>query len=327
MKRTIIIMVCLLGLSIPGFAQLPPNGTAKTMIPIQGGKDGKNYAIILATSLSKTELVDKTIEVLKSYGLMDDTYVRSAEISEELTEFSIPILVRSQMAYLPYMMGAKIIHQPVSLFCNIRFEFHNNGKVMIVYENFDTKTFVLIDKSTQTAYMKDYDIPELQEYGGHQSAVVMGNSLLGKVLIAVNKGLDGYKEWKSQASNYLQNVNTEYAIYEKVKESGYGNWLTDAEIIALVEKTPDTPGIKQLLKFAKDNYDRQGLLWVNERRWQEQIKPIQDMFFKSIAVYLGATVEGVAEDGEETWVTVDGVVVPADPKEQKKYIKKKEYYW
>lgn len=327
MRRTIIIMVCLLGLTIPGYAQLPPFGTAKNMIPIQGGKDGKNYAIILATPLTKAELVDKTIEVLSAYGLMDSTYVRSAEISEELTEFTIPILIRAQMVYLPHLMGAKVIHQPVMLYCNVRFEFHNNGKVMIVYENFSEKAFVLIDKATQTAYAKEYDIPELQEYGGHHGAVILGNSLFGKVLVALNKGIDGYKEWNKQAGDYLQDVNNEYAIYERVRQNGYGDWLTDAGIIALADKRPDVAGYKYASKFAKDNYDRQGLLWVNERRWQEQIKPIQDMFFKSIAVHLGATVEGVAEDGEETWVTVDGVVVPADPKEQKKYIKKKEYYW
>ena len=61
---------------------------------------------------------------------------------------------------------------------------------------------------------------------------------------------------------------------------------------------------------------------VPEDRWEKNIRKAFDMLFIASSEHLEATIEGVAEDGEQTWENVDGKVLPIDPKLRKTYIKK-----
>jgi hypothetical protein len=319
-----------MGFLAPSLAQQPglyPE-KSKILLPVQGGEEGKNYAIIISSDLSKAELVDQTIEVLKMYELMDSSYVKSAEISDELTEFTVPLQIRFGMDFLAYLMGVKGIVQPVRLYCDVRFEFHDNGKCMIVFENFTEEGFSLVDTKNENSFSitsLDFEDADLKAYIEHMNAVMLGNLFLTKILVVLNKGIEALREWENSMNDYLSNINNEYDIYRKVEAKGYGKWLSDSQVVEYLSNTKG-PGMKYQYDMAKIYYDQHRLLYINERRWQEKVRPYMDLFFKSIVVALGASVEGLAEDGEETWIKKDGLVVPVDPKEQKKYLRNKQSY-
>ena len=65
---------------------------------------------------------------------------------------------------------------------------------------------------------------------------------------------------------------------------------------------------------------------VPEDRWEKSIRTVLDRLFIGSNEALGGEIVGVAEDGNESWVNVDGKVLPVDPKMRKKYEKKGKTY-
>jgi hypothetical protein len=72
--------------------------------------------------------------------------------------------------------------------------------------------------------------------------------------------------------------------------------------------------------------DEGKMLFVGQKRWEDDIRACFDMLFKAINAGVGGQIQAIAEDGEETWTLVDGLVVPTNPKLQKKYLKDKKSY-
>ena len=331
MKKSFITFL-VLGLTLSCFAKLPPlfpENKYPDLKPIKGGEDGKNYAVILSSGLSKEELINKTVEVLKIFEIVDSTYIIEAELSEELTEFSLSTKIRVGICYEKGgAMGVKTIYPPVILDVDTRFEFYDNGKLMIVFENLREKSLHVVspDKEKTFHWYKNGKEPEAyEEYQGHASAVAMGNSFITKILVVINKGIDGYAQWNAAAKDYLNDINKEFDICDKLVDSKYGEWLSDPEVIEYTEVTKAS-GYKYEAEIAKTYYDQGRLLLINETRWKTNVSKTFDIFFKSIANNLNSQIEGVAEDGEQTWINIDGKVLPVDKKKQQEYVKKNLEY-
>ena len=59
------------------------------------------------------------------------------------------------------------------------------------------------------------------------------------------------------------------------------------------------------------------MIAVGQKRWEEQFQGCFDLLFKTISAGIDGKIEGVAEDGKQTWILIGDLVVPTDPKLQK----------
>ena len=64
------------------------------------------------------------------------------------------------------------------------------------------------------------------------------------------------------------------------------------------------------------------LIGITRKRWNKQVKEIFENLFKAFCLEVNGDIDGIAEDGNQTWAIVDGKLLPTDPKLQKTYIKK-----
>ncbi|MDR1583127.1 MAG: hypothetical protein LBS55_07725 [Prevotellaceae bacterium] len=317
MKKVFFILAFLvLAIHTHVSAQVAPliHGS-KSVTPIKGGSEGKTYAVIIRTDLSKQALVDSATLFLAHYGLVDRNNVHLDEINEETSEYTVSITI-PQTITTAKMMGMSIIVQPVMVDADLRFEFHDNGSVMIVFQNLKNYIFQFVEKAEQcltTKFGKLEQDPSYKEYGGEQSAVLTTNTLIGKALIGLNTGLEGYSAFMKKVDEYFVDIGSKYKVYGELVKKGFAEWLTDKELIQYADNT-DFAGKKNTVEGYRKAYDEGKMLGVGQGRWEKQIRECCDLLFKTIAAELSGTIEGVAEDGEQTWINIDGAVVPVDPK-------------
>ena len=98
---------------------------------VVGGKEGKNYAMIVKTGEQKKELVDKTTNFLAKYELVDKNDVKLDEIDESTAEYSVPFYMRMPIQSAK-MMGMPITVSPIKLIATLRFEFQDGGALVVI---------------------------------------------------------------------------------------------------------------------------------------------------------------------------------------------------
>ena len=318
--RKILLSALFMALFTSLFAQLPVLTGNKGLIPIKGGSGGKTYAVIVRTNLSKQALVDTTTNFLLRYGVVNKNDIKLDEINESTSEYSIPFLLRQTVYIAAGTMGAKMFATPVQITGELRFEFHDNGGVMIVSQNLKNHIFQF---TTDRAKLES---PAHDKYKGEESAQLTANSAIGKALIGLNTGIEGYSSFMKKADEYFADIVSKYEVYETLtNKDKVAKWFTDEELVKHAE-TLTVPGIKYTLESYKKAYIEEKMIGIGQKRWEDQLRQCFDLLFKSINAGLNGKIEGVAEDGEQTWTLVDGLVVPTDPKLQKKYLKDKEQY-
>lgn len=77
-----------------------------------------------------------------------------------------------------------------------------------------------------------------------------------------------------------------------------------------------------MINYLETPEGKNALLAINQKRWNTQVTEIFDNLFKVFCIEVNGDIEGIAEDGNQTWEKVNGLLVPTDPKLQKKYLKK-----
>lgn len=106
---------------------------------IKGGKEGKNYAAIISSTMSKKEIVEKVFETLGKDGLSMEGK-KTNTISDDMSEFKISfyftILDRKEG-----LLSAS--EAPLRFNCDYRFEFYDNGNVLFCCENFDVEILTI----------------------------------------------------------------------------------------------------------------------------------------------------------------------------------------
>jgi hypothetical protein len=289
---------------------------SKSAAPIKGGNEGKTYAVIIRTDLNKQALVDSTTQFLARYGIVDRNNVHLDEINEATSEYTVPVMIRQTIGIVAGALGIKTPATPVIISADIRFEFHDNGSVMIVIQNLKNRIFQFVEKAEQRLTTKLGKLEEdtsYKEYGGEQYAVQTTNSVMGKALIALNTGLEGYGAFMKKVGDYFADIDSKYKVYDELVKKGFAEWLTDEELIQYADNT-NFVGKKNTVENFRKAYDEGKMLGVGQGRWEKQIRECCDLLFKSINAGLSGSIEGVAEDGEQTWINIDGAVVPVDPK-------------
>ena len=333
----LLILICLISFSMGTNAQLPVTPFSPTskphLLPIKGGEEGKNYAVIINTPLNRKDLIDKTTKFLAKWNLVNLEDVKLDEISDEQAEYTFAFEIPQSFAAIPTIMNAKMIFPPTILTGEIRFEFHDNGNVMIVFDNFTEKIFCTIDqdKTSFAHYNDEKKYPEMSDYYTNSSVSMAESSVLLKVLVVLNKGLDGLKEYTSNLDDYFNELESKMEIFRNVTKTGKGAWLSHEEYIQYAENTK-IHAKDPSLSFTKQYFDERRLIATIQSRWESKIRPVMDQLFKAINLSLDGTIEGVAEEGEQTYINLDWTVLPVDPKwkdktppadpnEREKYIK------
>lgn len=303
----VIQCLCMSGQKIT-FIIMP---NAKNNLP--GGPDGKNYAAIVKTNESKKNIVTKSLTFMKKYGFVPETTKINAidsKSSEVSYDVEIP-LTRFYQEMLEYDAN--------KLFCKLRFEFHESN-VMIVFQNITNEILGICttrnDKNSQ-AYT---------EYLAEGAALTYQKTLIGKFLVHANLGPEERKDFYKKLNDYFSDIASKCKTYETLVKNGEAKWFTTEGVKKQYTDYP-VPAAKGVLRFLSKPETKDVLIGVSQKRWDKQVKEVFDNLFRAFCLELKGEIDGIAEDGEQTWEIVDGKLVPSDPKLQKSYISKGKTYY
>ena len=354
MKRFFLLVCSLMVSGAIGFAQ-SDNFTVigvgyGDQFGITGGKDGKIYQIIVKNDKSKKEIIDITAQMLQTMGIVKAEAVTNAldDVNDEMTEYTVPFQFQTGVGIHP--AGS----EPLIVYGTFRFEFYEGG-VKLSIEDFDEKFLVIhktnVDNFTRTKNMSKYD-----EYCIEAGKVASAQSSTGKILAKTGKimeidhvqgryGLFNRKNNRSiiqDASeqvdakiaeaeaerlqileNYRNRVDEQNVLFDKMVKDGEAKWYTLDEYIEEAQAAPyfSKKGAEFIMNKYKKAQDLNQLYKLTKSRWNRDIRYIFDGIFITLASDMDGYIEGVAEDGVQTWIREGNLVVPTNPKKKSKYLK------
>ena len=310
MKKLISLLV-LTCFSMAAHAQLM---FGKPQFAMRGGMEGRNYAVLIKSGKNRRDQVDGMTHFLRKYGIVE--HLNLDEINDRTTDLTVPFTLYETQDYCKGMMGVKYLTYPVMLDGELRFEFNENGDMLMVIQNLKSRLLTFLDTNSNKP-----NSAAREEYNGEGAAVMMANSALGRFLIWANIGFDNMDEFYAKMDNYFADVDHKYRNYTTLVKSGEAKWMTPEEYVEFL-KHIDRPGKRYELD-AMEKYVKEGRLpGVPEDRWQKKIRDVFDMLFIGSAEHMNAEIFGVGEDGIDTWARFDDKLLPVDEKLRKTYIKK-----
>ena len=316
---------------------------------IVGGKDGKIYQIIVKTGKSKKEVVDLTAKMLQSMGIVKAEEVKRDldKVNDKMSEYSVPF-------YFPTGIG---IHpagsEPLLVYGTFRFEFYDGG-VKLSIEDFDEQFFIVhktnTDRFERTENMKVYD-----EYCAEAAKAAKATSGFGKLIAKIDKvqeithisgtprGFieDAKKQFNTKMAeadaerlkildDYRSRVVKQQDLFDKMIKAGEARWYTLDSYMAAAKASDTFNKYEKAATAFMNKYEKareQNKLYaLPAKRWHRDIRYIFDGMFLTLAEVLEGSIEGVAEDGVQTWEREGDLVVPTDPKQKAKYLKKKKSF-
>ena len=282
---------------------------------IKGGEEGKMYVAIIKSGHSMKEVVATTVKFLDQYGFVNAKEVKINEIDESASEYVVPF------CFVQTVFHASMREMlPVALFGNLRFAFNDDGSVMIVVQ--DLKSDYLAVKTSKQSNKAAYDkfVEELVISN-------IANSFMSKVVVWANTSPEERKNFYKKAHEYLSSEVDRINVYNAMVQAGDAWWMDAASILAYLE-THSMPGGNYKAKWVKSSViPEERLIEISEKRWDKQVRRNFDTIFKMLAELLEGEIIGIQEDGTLTWTVVDGLLVPTNPKQQKKYLKEKKSFY
>lgn len=349
MKKILLAAVMLLSATVDCMAQYPEqfNTIMAKNFGIKGGKDGKIYQIIVKNNKSKKEQVKKTNAMLQAFNLMSPN-VKLDEVSDKMSEYTVPVVFNTGVGVHPAHA------EPVKLYGDLRFEFYDGG-VKLSLENLSEEFFIMhyrpenitekgtetyqkynefiakareIEKATSSAGKFFAKVDKLQEID-HISGTLstFGKNAKTQVVSKIN---EANAERLKMLVDYRDRIQEELPLFEKMVKLNEGRWYTTEGYIK--DATSNETFMKYqkaaewTLKGLNAAKDDNLLYAVDKKRWERDIKYVFDGIFITLAEELEGQIEGIAEDGTQTWVREGDLVVPADPKKKAKYVKKNKSF-
>jgi len=307
---------------------------------ITGGKDGKIYQVIVKTDKSKKEIVSLTSEFLLSLDFITSERLEKAlrEVNEEMSEYIVPIKFATGVSIHP------LDREPLHVKVDMRFEFYEGG-VKLSIENFD-ETFFLIyvvryKDGSPTENMEKYN-EFLQDAREAANSTSKFGKFMAKFDAIMEKDLRGsIGEIKGQIKETLDKANKkcldalyksreslkeQEALFEKMIKDDEAGWYNLSDYYKKAENFKKNAGTEYYLNGLRKSIEEHRLYAFEHKRWERDVRYLFDGFFISLAEMLDGQIEGVAEDGVQTWIREGDLVVPTDPKMKAKYIKKKKSF-
>ena len=320
MKKLFLLAIVVLqvGLAYGQYVDNVMYGKPKFAIP--GGLEGKNYAIIVKSDKNRRAQVEAMTSLMRKYDIVEEFKVD--EIDDKTSEYTVPFEIHQTIDACSGMLGVKYCAQPLILKGELRFEFYENGSMMMVVQNFSPKLLLMTVK--WGAGMKNSQNVEayMEEFG----AVASVSNPFFKFFFFFYVGLDNMSSFYSKLDDYFNDVKSKYKVYDNLVKAGEAEWMTTERYLEAVSKSTQ-PGAKYVTNWVKKCIDEGRMPGVPEDRWEKSIRIVLDRLFVGSAKMLDGEIVGVAEDGNETWVNVDGKVLPVDSKKRKNYERKGKTYF
>ena len=128
------------------------------------------------------------------------------------------------------------------------------------------------------------------------------------------------------ANKYFDDIVARVKVYNAMVDAQEAAWLNPQGVVAQYEQYPVT-GSKYIVDFVKKCINENLVPGLGEKRWEKQCRVNFDELFKGVCFSLDGEIEGVAEDGNQTWALDNGVLLPTDEKQKKTYVKKQLSYY
>lgn len=285
-------------------------GQAK--VAISGGEEGKTYASIIKSRLSKKEIIEKTTNFMAQYEWVEKENIHLDQINERISEYSIPFCFPQTQFY----EGMRPM-SPIVINGKLRFEFHEGG-VLIVAQSMDSRLFVPLYSDNDAAKNKD----AAQQYDQERILLTMSKTAVGKALIWANTTDDERKDVYKAINNYFSEAHKRVNVYRTLLKSGDAELMSREDILGycLREEAHAATFIRNWLEKAAIPEYR--MIELSEKRWEKQVRRQNfDRLFIVLANELNGEIVGINEDGNTTWNLKEGILLPENPKDQKKYLK------
>lgn len=311
---------------------------------ISGGIDGKTYMVIYKSDKKRKELFNATINMLSNMNLVDKNKVKGKKVEENMTEVVVPF-------YMNTGIGIHGGTAPLHLYGDLRFEFYDGGMRLKV-ENLDEEFFLVhyrpeIGKEGTKTYQQYMEAcQQASKVSGATSGfgkfIAKADKLMSNTHIKASIGTKGVSSDAKQQitaklneanaerikalEDYRARVDEQERLFTRMVAAGEGEWFTLPEYIKAAEKCDyfeKYPKAKaSLLNSYNNALDAKKLYALPEKRWSRDIRYIFDGIFITLAEEVGCNIDGIVEDGGQTWEREGDLIVPTDAKKRAKYIKK-----
>lgn len=286
-------------------------------LAIEGGKEGKLYAAIIKTNMSKKEIIEKTTSFLLKYRYVSAHDIHLDEISQETSEYSIPFCFTQTQFY----SNMRVMY-PVRLYGILRFEFHAGG-LLLVAENMSSELLCVSHHGTPTERSDAYEA-----FFEETNALLITETLLGNVLIWANMTPEERVQFYKNVETYFDQQAEKISVYSKLTENGEAIWM-NAQQLCLYLTQHSAPGSKYQVQWLENSVIPHKLLVeISDKRWENQVRGEHfDKLFILLAHYIGGYIEGIKEDDTQTWSLEENTLLPTNAKQRAFFKKKnKDFY-
>lgn len=295
MKQIVLLLLYFLGALVPLQAQLAKIDQRKL---IDGGLDGKNYAMIVGNSSNlkaqislqaMQESKSKTTELLKELGLLAETQKTTSYVNKFSVPFRIP---------LGFWKEGACVLPPCLFTAYLRLEFFDNDNVKVVVDNMEAFSFL------ENSSASSYELEKFRMISKH-----IGTS---KQKVLVKR--EGWRKEYLFVPNTLREEAAQVLLCRSIIRANGGQWCDWKNYLSQTA----LPRIKCF-----DASETSKLAFITEKRWKESVRATLSKLFVILAERLNRPIIAVAEDGEKTW-KLNGSLLPTNPKLYKK-AKKQEW--
>lgn len=314
---------------------------AQTFTPAAQTKDPKSnlypvmkdqsYSTIINTNASKADMMKTIKDYVLAYEFVTPDMLEEVEFDENMSELRFPIYYFEGQSIAKGMMGMAYVNCPIVLKMDAIFDFNNEGQMMLTLTNFSGAIYAFVDdnkvinKRKESRCVKqygelinEYDKKITDEY----STILTLNTGIGKALLSAN-GIS-----KEDIANMHQEFNrkraNQFEMYQQAVQKGSTELITEEDIVNYhsaaesMGKNQKEIWMEQANNYSTGNW----VLGMNQYRWNNDFQDFFNMVFREFAILLNGDIESIALDGNIMYEQADGKVLPVDPKERKKWIKK-----
>ncbi len=274
------------------------------------------YQAIVSSGIKQKELINKTKDFFISAKLIDEKKLKTNEISDKLSEFTLPFGFRQGVYFGKGAMGARFYKAPSYLFFDANFKFNAEGKILITFTNFRERPFfqilsnkyfvdnVSIEEQIKGTTSESEEIIKCREeiIAKYQTSTAE-TSPLSKALLLITSGLDNYKK---NLDDINKDLDSQFEVYDKAVKLNAGKWfVTPQECISYMDENND-PNRKWYIPMAKERAEANYLLVIDNERWNNYFENIFNGVFVNIANLTNGKIEGIQKDGEAKYNYVNG---------------------
>ena len=337
MKKQVFVFLAIMAFGMaPLFAQtflsVNPKDSKGNMSPF---KSDHTYSAVYNVSGSKVDLMNSMKSFLANrFGNADE--LANVKIDEATNEFRFPLYAMEGQSIAKGVMGVKMIAPPVLLKSEAIFTFDDNdpGHVTMTITNFEGAAICFADDDhvlnlTKKSISKPLGLGQYEnnEYdkkiGEEGSAILTLGSTIGKLLIVSQVGTDAYA---AAVEEQRKKQKEQFDMYEEVMENGSSEMITK-ENIGKYGLAGFSGKNEKMWIDMRDKYQAgEWVIGMNKGRWDEDFQPYYDQFIHAAAVVMKGSIQSVSQNGEMLFEEFEGKVLPVDPKERKKWIKKDMSY-